>query len=243
MAQNYTVQQGDHLSKLAKKFGFSDYHTIWDHPNNADLKQTRQNPNVLYPGDNLFIPDRELRTESRSTDQKHQFKAKKPNLKLRLVLEDMYEKPIAGAKCIVTLGGDSKEITTDGSGRIEEAIPADVHEGTLVIQGDQTPFNNIQIPILVGNLDPVDTISGQIARLNNLGYFAGDPDKPDDDSSSANGGCGCGGPDDTASAVIPPGTNQQFQSALQEFQCDHDLTVDGICGPQTQSALKKAHGC
>jgi hypothetical protein len=243
MAENYTVRQGDHLSKIAKQYGFSDYHTIWDHPNNADLKQSRQNPNVLYPGDNLYVPDRELRTESRGTDQKHKFKAKKPNLKLRLVLEDMYEKPIAGAKCLLTLGGDSKQITTDGSGRIEQPIPADVHEGSLVIQDDQTPFNDVQIPILVGNLDPVDQISGQIARLNNLGYFAGDPDKPEGDSSNSKGGCGCGGPDDTVSAVIPPGTNQQFLSAVEEFQCDHHLTVDGICGPQTQGALKKAHGC
>jgi hypothetical protein len=49
MAESYTVRQGDHLSKIAKAFGFSDYHTIWDHPNNGDLKQKRQNPNVLLP--------------------------------------------------------------------------------------------------------------------------------------------------------------------------------------------------
>jgi len=32
MAGNYTVQQGDHLSKIAKAFGFSDYQTIWNDP-------------------------------------------------------------------------------------------------------------------------------------------------------------------------------------------------------------------
>src|ERR1017187_5867430 len=107
MAGNYIVRQGDHLSKIAKAFGFSDYHTIWNDPNNAALKQQRQNPNVLFPGDSLFIPDRQLRVESRSTDQKHFFKKKTAGLKLRLILKDLYEKPIANASCVLTLGSDS----------------------------------------------------------------------------------------------------------------------------------------
>jgi murein L,D-transpeptidase YcbB/YkuD len=34
-----------------------------------------------------------------------------------------------------------------------------------------------------------------------------------------------------------------FLSAVEEFQCDHGLTVDGKCGPATQARLKQAHGC
>ena len=45
------------------------------------------------------------------------------------------------------------------------------------------------------------------------------------------------------SAVILPGTNQQFQSAVEEFHCDHNLTVDGKRGPVTQATLVKEHGC
>jgi hypothetical protein len=216
MAGYYTVQQGDHLSKIAKTFGFSDYKTIWNDPNNADLKQKRQNPNVLLPGDNVYIPDRTLRQEARSTDQRHTFVKKGTGLKLRLTLLDQYEKPIANASCSLSLGAESKTIRSDGDGRIEEDIQPDVREGILVIQGDQTPFNNIQIPIKVGDLDPVDAISGQIARLNNLGYFAGDVNTADQTA---------------------------FESAVEEFQCDHSLTVDGICGPVTQAKLKQVHGC
>ena len=32
-------------------------------------------------------------------------------------------------------------------------------------------------------------------------------------------------------------------SAVEEFQCDHGLTVDGKCGSLTQAKLKKVHGC
>jgi len=33
-----------------------------------------------------------------------------------------------------------------------------------------------------------------------------------------------------------------FLSAVEEFQCDNGLTVDGDCGPNTQAKLKEVHG-
>jgi N-acetylmuramoyl-L-alanine amidase len=216
MADFYTVEQGDHLSKIAKDNGFTDYTVIWDHPNNADLKKQRQNPNILLPGDQLFIPDMEQKQESGSADKKHTFTVDKKTLKLRLVLEDSYEKPIAGAQCALLIDGQIYQLTTDGNGKLEQEIPLDAKEGTLTIRGDQTPFANDIIPIKIGHLDPIDELSGQIARLNNLGYSAGKLDGSDTDA---------------------------VNSAVQEFQCDNALTVDGDCGPQTQSKLKQVHGC
>lgn len=215
MAENYTVKQGDHLSKIAKAFGFSDYHTIWDHPENADLKKKRQNPNVLLPGDTVFIPDRQVRQESRSTDQAHRFTARGRTLKLRVTLEDLYEKPIAGARCVLSLEGDIRRFTTDEAGRFEQVIDPEVRTAYLSILDDQTPYHDAQIAIKIGDLDPVEAMSGQIGRLNNLGYFAGDCDQPDPAA---------------------------FQSAVEEFQCDHGLQVDGNCGPITQAKLKQVHG-
>jgi hypothetical protein len=216
MADYYTVEQGDHLSKIAKDNGFTDYTIIWNHPNNSDLKSQRQNPNVLFPGDQVFIPDMEQKQESGATDKKHTFVVDKKTLKLRLVLQDTYEKPIAGAQCALLVDGQTYQLTTDGNGKLEQEIPLDAKKGTLTIRGDQTPFTNDVIPIKIGHLDPIDEISGQVARLNNLGYSAGPLDGSDTDA---------------------------FESAVEEFQCDNSLTVDGICGPQTQSTLKQVHGC
>ena len=216
MEDYYTVQQGDHLSKIAKDNGFTDYTVIWDHPNNSDLKKLRQNPNILLPGDEVFIPDMEQKQESGAADKKHTFTVDKKTLKLRLVLEDIYEKPIAGAQCALLIDGQVFQLTTDGNGKLEQEIPLDAKEGTLTIRGDQTPFANDIIPIKIGHLDPIDEISGQVARLNNLGYSAGPLDGSDEDA---------------------------FDSAVEEFQCDHSLTVDGICGPKTQAKLKQVHGC
>lgn len=215
MAGNYIVKQGDHLSSIAKAFGFSDYETIWNDPNNASLQQLRQNPNVLFPGDSVYIPDRQPRQESCATDQEHTFVVQTQSLKLRLTLQDQYEQPIANASCVLNLGGSSSNVTTDANGQIKQKLQPDVHSATLIIQDPQTPYNGTQIAIKIGNLDPVTEVSGQIARLNNLGYFAGDPDKPDQDA---------------------------FESAVEEFQCDQGLTVDGDCGPDTQAQLKQVHG-
>ena len=214
MGGYYTVVQGDHLSKIAKENGFPDYHIIWDHPNNSVLKDKRKNPNVLFPGDQVFVPDKEEKQESGNTEKRHIFEVKKEPLKLRLVLEDYLEKPIANAPHALLVEGEVGQQTTDGKGHIERDIPLDAEEATLVIRGDETPFADVPIPVKIGHLDPEEALSGQLARLNNLGYSPGD------------------GTDDEA-----------FESAVEEFQCDNGLTVDGKCGPITQAKLKKVHGC
>ncbi len=237
MAGYYTVQQGDYISKIAADNGFTDYHTIWDDPNNAALKQTRQNPNILLPGDQVYIPDKVPHQESRSTDQHHTFVVRRQSLKLRLVLEDLYEQPIAGAACTLVVQGQSYLLTSDGNGMIEQEIPLTAQEGFLMITSDQTPFQNIHIPFKIGYLDPVDQVSGQMARLNNLGYLAGDLEE------LQRGGGGEGVSTDDASGSGQPATDEQFLSAVEEFQCDYGLRVDGICGPKTQAKLKQVHGC
>ncbi len=45
-----TVKQGDYFAKIAKKYGFSDWRTIYNHADNAELKQKRPDPNILHPG-------------------------------------------------------------------------------------------------------------------------------------------------------------------------------------------------
>src|SRR5215472_1360060 len=161
MPETHIVEQGEHLSLIAKKYGFPDYKIVWDHPENADLRKLRKNPNILFPGDEVFIPDKEEKEESGSTDKRHSFVVDKEKLKLRLVLEDIYEKPIAGAQCALLVGDQTFQLTTDGNGKIEQEIPLDAKEGALVIRGDQTPFADDVIPLKIGHLDPIDEVSGQ----------------------------------------------------------------------------------
>ena len=216
MPFSHEVAQGEHLSSISAQYGFPDYKKIWNDPNNADLKESRKNPNVLLTGDKLFIPDMQQKQESGATSRRHTFEIAASQLMLNLVLEDIYEKPIAGAPVYLTLGEVVCNMTTDGNGKVHQAIPLDVQQCNLLIKSDATAYSDVFFNVMVGYLDPIDSLSGQSARLNNLGYYAGDP---------------------------KDATDLDFLSAVEEFQCDHQLTVDGDLGPLTQSKLKQVHGC
>src|SRR6202022_151085 len=96
MPTQHTVQQGDCFSNIAEQYGFP-WKTLWNHPENADLKQSRKDPNVLYPGDTVNVPDKELKEEPRGVDARHKFKKKgePTHIKIRLLLDD---EPRAGLR-------------------------------------------------------------------------------------------------------------------------------------------------
>jgi len=209
MQNKYIVKQGDYLTQIARKFGFTDYKAIWDYPENAKLKDKRGNPNILYPGDVLFIPDKNPKQEPIATDQRHRFRVHAQGNILRMFIKNAEKNAIANTDCQLSIGSNTYSLTTDSNGKIEQTIPTNATRGELVIQ-------DMVIPLMIGQLDPIEESSGWQARLNNLGYNAGLP-------SSAN--------------------EQQIRSAVEEFQCDYGLAVDGDCGPLTQKKLKEVHGC
>jgi N-acetylmuramoyl-L-alanine amidase len=64
----YTVVQGDCLSSIALQFGYADWRNIYNDAANAAFRQLRPNPNLIYPGDEIFIPDPEANVEEAPTD-------------------------------------------------------------------------------------------------------------------------------------------------------------------------------
>ena len=154
--------------------------------------------------------------ENRPTDQRHRFVLEAPRLKLRLVLDDLCEKPIANAPCELHVEAEVHRLTTDGTGRIEQDIPRTAERARLIIRSRETALEELVIPIEIRHLDPVEEETGQKARLANLGYYTG---------------------------AVDDRADPTFRLAVEEFQCDQRLTVDGICGPQTQAKLKQVHGC
>lgn len=215
----YIVQQGDHISKIAADHGLRLWQTIWDHPDNEELKAKRVNPNVLLPGDELEVPEREERTENCATAQRHRFQAKTNGLMLRVKTLDFDRQPVANAEATLWVAGDFQHMKTDGEGLLERVLPLDAQEGRLRVTSPKIA-GTLDVPLDIGHLDPVDVVTGQIGRLNNLGYDAGEVQEPEDDAAKT-----------------------RVASAIEEFQCDQGLKVDGICGPNTQKKLKEAHGC
>ena len=46
--------------------------------------------------------------------------------------------------------GRGYPLTSDGNGKIEQDIPPTAQDGFLAITADQTPFQNVQIPLKIG---------------------------------------------------------------------------------------------
>ena len=169
MAKQHTVKQGEHLTRIAGLYGFQDYRPVWNHPQNSNLVKLRKTPNILLPGDSLFIPDKQAKIEKVSTGKVHKFRLTAPKLKLRIVVKDIDGNPAANADCELEIEGKVHKIKSDRDGLIEQEIPAAAESGNLRI----LPLD-FEIPLKIGHLDPIDEESGWKARLINLGYHHGD---------------------------------------------------------------------
>jgi LysM repeat protein len=177
----YTVVAGDCLYSIAQQYGFPDWKTIYDDPENKDFKKARPDPNVLYPGDQLVIPDLEPSTKNVSCtlDQEHKFKVKLPHVMLRVKVKDEDDKPITGKKFRLEVGDkNSYDGTTDGDGIVQQRIPVGEKAARLWIffTGDEENGEHLMWDVGVGFLDPNDTPEGLQKRMNNLGFLCGDPD-------------------------------------------------------------------
>lgn len=215
MPRTYVVQQGDCLAKIARQFGFADYRALYDHPDNAELKKKRPNPNVLRPGDRVQVPDLTPKEASIPTGKVHTFKVKVAQKALRLVLKAHDGSPLAGTPYELDIGEDEpRQGSTDGDGKLEELVPADLASATLTV-------DDRVLALGLGHLNPVaeakeGDLSGVQGRLKNLGYDPGPAD-------------GKYGP--------------RTRAALAIFQSDEGLDVTGEADDATLAKLLEAHGC
>jgi len=216
MSGLYAVEQGDCLSSIAAKFGFGSYHSIYDHPLNADFKKKRPNPNVIYPGDILYIPNLQLKEVDCSTDKLHKFCVTRPLVRLRIKVLDRDRKPYKHKryKLVVNSSDQMWSGHTTATGLVEALIPASVTAGRLQLWLTDNPnaLASIEMPLQIGHLDPAEEVTGAQARLNHLGFDCGVVD-----------------------GILGPKT----RSALTRFQKAQELTETGeVDGPTSDKMLE-----
>jgi len=160
----HVVGQGECIYLLAARCGH-DWKTIWNHPQNAALKEARQDPGVLLPGDRVHIPEIKVKSIDLPSGRRHRVVVMGQNITLQLRMCDADGEPIAGAKYQIAIGKRKIEVTSNGDGRIEALIPASAMEAKLrnLQTGEIYSLN-------LGHMDPPDTASAIRKRLANLGY-------------------------------------------------------------------------
>ncbi len=165
------VKQGDCLASIADQHGFF-WEQLWNHQQNSDLKEKRKNPNVLLPGDKVFIPDLDPFIVSCPTGQAHKFMVKgvPEELNLQMKIDGL---PVKNTDYILELDGQEIAGTTDGEGRIVQSIMPSTKSARVVLgEGEDRLEYNLNL----GHLDPIDEVSGVQARLDNLGFGLGKTD-------------------------------------------------------------------
>ena len=165
----YKVKQGDCISSIAYRYGFFP-DTIWNDPKNSELKQKRQDPNVLAPGDLVYIPDKRIREVSGATEQRHRFRKKGVPEKLVVQFKNNDEAR-ANEAYVLDIDGQLTEGKTDGEGRVEIPIAPNARRATIMF-----PESGDDYELDLGEMDPITDISGVQARLQNLGFFKGEVD-------------------------------------------------------------------
>jgi hypothetical protein len=168
----HTIGSGDSTTKLAFENGlFPD--TIWKHAENEPLRSKRQDMNILHPGDELFIPDKQPKEESCATEQKHRFRRKGVPEKLKVQFFDLHGQPLANKDYMLKIDGSMSRGTLDGNGVLDVAIPPNAHEAEVEV-GEKGCLAKAVMHL--GGLDPISETTGVQMRLRNLGYFKGAAD-------------------------------------------------------------------
>ena len=218
MGQTHRVQQGEHLTRVALQYGFRRADTVWNDPQNADLRKRRK-PDILFPGDELYVPDKKQKSESKATGQTYTFRIPNPSLKLRIVLKEDDGQAAANEVYRLQIGETLFDGTTDGSGVLEQIIPADAEDGELILEK-----RHVKWPLRIGHLDPLSDEgsepafpSGVQARLSNLGWAADVTGQMDERTK---------------------GAIARFQKAGMKRK-----EPDGVADKDTRDALRGEHGC
>src|SRR5437660_1841847 len=128
----YVIRAGDHLPQLAYRMGF-DAEAVWQHEKNSELRKRRPDPNILCPGDVLYVPEpatREKKWLSVQVGTVNRFKATIPCVHLAVGFSQAGE-PVANASCVVHGLPPPNTFTTDGEGTLALDVPVHVHYLTV----------------------------------------------------------------------------------------------------------------
>ena len=89
MATKRTIRPGESTLELAYEAGFDSWKRVWNHEANAELRATRKDPQMLLPGDEITVPERETTPKERCpVDKENRFRLTRPRAWVNLRMLD-----------------------------------------------------------------------------------------------------------------------------------------------------------
>ncbi len=168
------------LKDTAESLGFAHglvWETVWAAPENADLRSSKREGLVLYPGDRLFIPERRQQWKPAPLDQRSTFRRRGVPSKIRLKLE-LNDIPEQGVPYVLEIDQQRIESWVPADGIIEHWVRPDQDDAVLWVGQGAT---RRRLLLKLRELRPLDTLEGVQNRLANLGYpvsESGELDEP-----------------------------------------------------------------
>lgn len=212
---SWLVEDGDTLVSIAERTGHY-WLTLWDHPDNAELKEVRRKPNVLLPGDRVTIPLLQQRVETCSTGRVHRFRRKGVPVRVAFKVIAQSGEAFSGKHYTLTVGESSCSGTTGPEGELEHFVRPTAKIGRLKVWLETPGYPEVlEWTLKIGSLGPIDSIHGLQARLKALSYDVGHID----------------------------GTlGERTRGAIAAFQRDQKLEPTGEPDATTLERLEQAYG-
>lgn len=211
----HVVRQGEYLTKISHTLGF-DAERVWNDPKNEALRKKRVDFDQLQPGDILFVPDAPRPRLALEVGGNNQYVARIPKMPVVLKLQVGGEILVKEPYRILGLGPDPIEGATDEKGYLSAKVDVHIREIKIeLIDRKRT------LRVRVGNLDPINEISGLQKRLTHLGFYQ---------------------PSFAGTENFEAKDVKQLTAALATFQSSVDLPATGRLDEETAKALVDAHG-
>jgi len=172
---SHVVRSGEGVSLLAFLRG-TTVEEVWNHPKNAELKSTRDNPDVLEPGDLIWLPRLpDNKGKTLTPGAQNAFQADVPEESIVILLRDHEDAPLEGfAYRVLDIDGrlNDQSGTSGGGGKITIIVPVLARMVRILLSE-----LDIVMPFAVGGLAPLTTTTGALSRLKNLGYYSAAPSR------------------------------------------------------------------
>lgn len=228
MAIEYVCKDQDCIASIAAAHGFPSSESVWDAPDNSELRNTRKNPAVLSAGDTVRLPEANPKSFTVARGKVLRVVAKSPPVRLRVKLSAAWVAPDKTVDAKIRFDEGEEVACKIEDGVLDVRMPAATMTADLQLA---TPGRSgrTRLRFRVGGLPPITTDEGVRIRLKALGHPCDIP-KPasgDEDSATPDGGGTPDGeetPGDDEAGTEEP--DDPLLRCVQAFQRAEQITDD-----------------